>query len=303
MPLYVADYLRDTSHLRATESGAYLHLIMAYWANGKLPDDDRQLATIAKVSDREWKAMRQTIEAFFGKGFSTHKRIDTEIAKAKRVSSKRRDSAEQRWCKSNANAYANASPNADANGYTLHTTHYTEEIDRGAADIHAELLTIAGVDPDEPILFGSLYGIQGMLGRGFSRETILAGAANAMRGKARPPNWNYFAKCIESENEQRSAPARKETSREKPENLVDTARRLAGSGVKLGPRPSLMGCGTDGNPVRLLPAGRGERPGNVHDGGGGDAGGIPARGGRACDGPEDGSAGETEVPAGRGRSP
>jgi uncharacterized protein YdaU (DUF1376 family) len=35
MPLYIADYIKDTSHLRALESGAYLHLIMAYWVSGK----------------------------------------------------------------------------------------------------------------------------------------------------------------------------------------------------------------------------------------------------------------------------
>ena len=51
MPLYIADYLADTAHLRAPESGAYLHLIMHYWRRGSLPDNDRQLATIAKMTD------------------------------------------------------------------------------------------------------------------------------------------------------------------------------------------------------------------------------------------------------------
>jgi len=39
MPLYVADYLADTAHLGALESGVYLHLIMHYWLKGGLPDD------------------------------------------------------------------------------------------------------------------------------------------------------------------------------------------------------------------------------------------------------------------------
>jgi uncharacterized protein YdaU (DUF1376 family) len=119
MPLYIADYIRDTSHLRAMESGAYLHLIMAYWVSGKLPNDDRQLATIAKLTDREWKACKGVLAGFFGPDWSSHKRIDKEIAKAAEVSSKRRASAMQRYSKPDANAGANA--------HTLHTSHNTEE--------------------------------------------------------------------------------------------------------------------------------------------------------------------------------
>jgi hypothetical protein len=128
----------------------------------------------------------------------------------------------------------------------------------GVASTHSEFLKIAGSDHDDPTLFGSLYGIQSMLSRGFSRETILAGAANAMRGKARPPNWNYFAKCIESENETRASPAKKETERGRSENLVDTAKRLSGEIIGFGPRPSLMGSGENSDPVRLLPKRTGE---------------------------------------------
>src|SRR3954464_543739 len=95
MPLNIADYLRDTSHLRALESGAYLHLIMAYWVSGKLPNDDRQLATITKLSDKEWKVLRPCLEAFFGEGFSSHKRIDKELAKVADISKKRSASAIQ----------------------------------------------------------------------------------------------------------------------------------------------------------------------------------------------------------------
>jgi hypothetical protein len=134
-----------------------------------------------------------------------------------------------------------------------------QKIDSAGASVHAEFLKLVGSDHDDPTLFGSLYGIQGMLARGFSRETILAGASNGMRGKARPPNWNYFAKCIESENEQRSAPAKKETERGKPENLVQTAKRMSAEIVGFGPRPSLIGGGTNSPDVRVLPEGGSER--------------------------------------------
>jgi uncharacterized protein YdaU (DUF1376 family) len=107
MPLYVADYLADTAHLGAAESGAYLHLIMHYWLNGNLPPEDRKLARISRMTDRQWSAARETISEFFQDDWK-HKRIDAELARAADISSKRRTSAEQRHSKSNANADANA---------------------------------------------------------------------------------------------------------------------------------------------------------------------------------------------------
>jgi uncharacterized protein YdaU (DUF1376 family) len=83
MPLYIADYLADTSHLRAAESGAYLHLIMHYWRNDGLPADDRSLAAIARMTPSEWEDARPLIEPLFKAGTWKHKRIETELAKAR----------------------------------------------------------------------------------------------------------------------------------------------------------------------------------------------------------------------------
>lgn len=150
------------------------------------------------------------------------------------------------------NADRNADRNASVTVTDTRADTETEQRIDSADPTHAEFLLIAKTDADDPYLFGSLYGIQQMLSRGFSRETILAGAANAMRGKERPPNWNYFAKCIESENEQRSQPAKPEIARGKPETLTQTAVRMSESGVGFGARPSLEGSG---NAVRLLSKG------------------------------------------------
>jgi uncharacterized protein YdaU (DUF1376 family) len=95
MPLYVGDYLKKTTHLGALESGAYLHLIMDYWSNGKLPTDERQLARIAKVSDREWSRIRDTLQAFFVDGWR-HERIEKELAHAEEVSNKRKEARAKR---------------------------------------------------------------------------------------------------------------------------------------------------------------------------------------------------------------
>jgi uncharacterized protein YdaU (DUF1376 family) len=110
MPFYIADYLADTMHLRALESGAYLHLLMAYWVLGGLPSDDCHLAAIAKVSDEEWQAVKPTIQAFFVGDHWQHKRVDAELAHAADVSRKRSAAAKlprgkrQRRSNSNANA-------------------------------------------------------------------------------------------------------------------------------------------------------------------------------------------------------
>lgn len=130
MPLYIADYLKDTTHLGAIESGAYLHLIMDYWQNGKLPDDDRHLARIAKLTDKEWKGLKPVLQAFFHDGWK-HKRIDIELAHAEEVSSKRRDAAHARHQakaeQADSKPDANADAIADANAHTLHTSQRRED--------------------------------------------------------------------------------------------------------------------------------------------------------------------------------
>jgi uncharacterized protein YdaU (DUF1376 family) len=89
MPLDVAAYRKDTAHLAAAEHGAYLLLIMHYWATGAVPDDDRQLARIAAMTPGEWKRSRTVLQGFFYDGWK-HKRIDVELQRHTEVRAKRR---------------------------------------------------------------------------------------------------------------------------------------------------------------------------------------------------------------------
>lgn len=133
MPLYIADYLKDTTHLGALESGAYLHLIMDYWQNGKLPADERQLARIAKLTEREWKKCRTILQAFFHDGWK-HKRIDEELAHTEQVSSKRRGAANARHHPNDVQPECKD----DANAHTLHTTQRKEDpADAGSSGKYA----------------------------------------------------------------------------------------------------------------------------------------------------------------------
>lgn len=85
MPLYVGDYLADTTMLTMEQHGAYLLLIMTYWRNrGPLPDTDEGLAMAVRASSSQWKKLRPTLERFFTVegGLWKHKRIDDELQKA-----------------------------------------------------------------------------------------------------------------------------------------------------------------------------------------------------------------------------
>jgi uncharacterized protein YdaU (DUF1376 family) len=89
MPFYIGDYLRDTANLTTVQHGAYLLLIMHYWEHGNLPHNERELAAIARMPPKQWRAICDPIAKLF-KGNWTHKRIDEELAKADRVQVQRK---------------------------------------------------------------------------------------------------------------------------------------------------------------------------------------------------------------------
>jgi len=104
MPLFIGDYLADTAHLDNAQSGTYLHLLMHYWRNGPLPNDEALLAAIGKTQPKAWKAMRGIILAFFtlGEDGCLHqKRQDSERNRWSDISDKRREAgkrgAQSKW--------------------------------------------------------------------------------------------------------------------------------------------------------------------------------------------------------------
>lgn len=107
MPLYVADYLADTGHLSALEHGAYMLLIMHYWQKGGLPDDDRRLAQICRMSAEEFDAHREVLADFFADGW-THPRIEEELEAANEIAAKARAKANKRWGRKPQQSYSNA---------------------------------------------------------------------------------------------------------------------------------------------------------------------------------------------------
>lgn len=110
MPVFIGDYHASTPHLERHEHGAYFLLMMAYWRNGgRLPDDDKRLATIAKATPSEWKKLRIILVEFFRveDGFWVQKRLDAELknaqTNAKTNADRARKAAAKRWGKDPAN--------------------------------------------------------------------------------------------------------------------------------------------------------------------------------------------------------
>lgn len=103
MPLWIGDYLKDTSRLSLAEHGAYLKLLMDAWVNGPPADDDRELCRILGCQPAEWRKIRQKIAGFFtiSGGFWRHKRLEAEKAGAEersgRAATKARLAAKARW--------------------------------------------------------------------------------------------------------------------------------------------------------------------------------------------------------------
>lgn len=153
MPLYIGDYLADTSRLSTEQHGAYLLILMDYWRNGPPLDDDEELASITKLAPAQWRKHAAKVRSFFEvvDGRLVQKRADEERAKAGVVSSKRSQAgkagAARRWASKDggtdakpdgegiANAMANAWQN-DAPSPSHKTTPSTDgefSVDRAPA--------------------------------------------------------------------------------------------------------------------------------------------------------------------------
>ncbi len=79
MPIHIGDLLRDTGHLSPEEFGGYMLLMFHHWSTGSLPDDDKRLATIARMTPAQWKRARPELEKFFQPGWK-HGRIEKDLA-------------------------------------------------------------------------------------------------------------------------------------------------------------------------------------------------------------------------------
>jgi uncharacterized protein YdaU (DUF1376 family) len=258
MPLYVADYLRDTRRLTAAEHGAYLLLIMEYWTSGSLPDDDRQLSRITCMNSAEWRRARPNLQPFFSDGWK-HKRIDAELAKSAEISSKRSASAKLKHSKSSANAeqmdtHARASSQpqspsqqkdseADASGAEAPVDHRKRLFGEGLA----KLARITGKGPDACRSFVGKC----LKAAGDDAVVVLGLIEDAERNQTvNPTAW------IVSRLQPTGNPNGRRTVHDAARDLHESLLSRIASFDE--PAPGGIRDGTGQDAIRLLPAGRRE---------------------------------------------
>ena len=118
LPLYVGDYLADTSHLSNGEHGSYLLLLMHEWRTGPLPDDEALLMRVAKMSPDAWSNAWPMLSRFFQRtsdGYLIQSRLEMERDKSLKrkegAAEKATKAAQARWSK-DASSNASSIPGA-----------------------------------------------------------------------------------------------------------------------------------------------------------------------------------------------
>lgn len=94
--LNIEKLVGGTVHMDATEFGAYMSLIVAAYQSGnKLPDDDRVLSRMARVTGHKWAKIRPIIEAKFvvKNGFWEQKFIKKDLLRCESLSKKNKANA------------------------------------------------------------------------------------------------------------------------------------------------------------------------------------------------------------------
>lgn len=146
-PIFGDAFLADTTHLTAEEVGAYFLLMLAAWRQDdcSLPDEDRVLARIARISLRKWRASSSaTIMQFWSKnedGRWFQKRLRKEWDYVREKSEQAAEAANLRWgndelSRDNPDKIGTSKARKTHSGYSAQDTENIEsdECDRTCAD-------------------------------------------------------------------------------------------------------------------------------------------------------------------------
>lgn len=210
MPIVIGDYLKDTSRLTCEEHGAFFLMLMDYWVNGPLPDDDKTLAAICRLSAPRWRVVKELVRPFFRveDGRWHNKRADAELERAALKSRKAKTSADKRWkgCETDANAYANASPEHMPSqcSSSPSPSAYRDDDDGRAAKITDEVVSILGLG--EQWGYGLPAQLAAMFREGYTEPDAIEAARAIVSGGHKAQTFKYFLKVmVNRKNDQRAS--------------------------------------------------------------------------------------------------
>ena len=196
MPLYIADYLADTAHLNAAESGAYLHLIMHYWQHGGLPDDDVLLGRIAKMTAEQFSNSRALLKQFFFDDWK-HARIEHELKEAEAAYSRRATAGRAGGLAKSVKKASNAKPKLEnepsiAVAMLKQSQPHTDSPAAARArDFESECRKKVGQEPVVVAL--DFHEITAIVGSEITQADVLAGIDAAMADPGfRPRHWKQL---------------------------------------------------------------------------------------------------------------
>src|SRR5258707_12475914 len=161
MPVFTDALIGDTTHLSTEEFGAYCLILFATWRNNgtALPDDDRRLAYVCRVTGARWrKKLRPILVQFFELSDGTwhQKRLEKEwnyIKSKKQIAmNKGKSGARARWGGAPSDAKIRRTKRI-ADG----EKHHTPQEWRLALEVFAARCLRCGAEPPEKDHVISLY--------------------------------------------------------------------------------------------------------------------------------------------------
>jgi uncharacterized protein YdaU (DUF1376 family) len=116
LPLKTDALLGDTAHLSAEEFGAYCRILFTMWRHdARLPDSETELARIAGVTLKRWRAIAERVlrPCTIGSGIVSQKRLTETFLNVREMRRKKSEASNIRWLREkgpfrrNADAYPN----------------------------------------------------------------------------------------------------------------------------------------------------------------------------------------------------
>lgn len=118
MPLVIGDHLVETAMMTPEQEGCHVRLLIHQWRHGNLPNDDRMLAQICRISLKKWLcAVRKVVLSLYRRegdsweNLSLSREREKWVSRTEKLRKSGKSAADKRWV-------THAKPNAESMPYT-----------------------------------------------------------------------------------------------------------------------------------------------------------------------------------------